>query len=321
MAHAGGRFHVAVCGGSGVGGDSCECTRCRATTLGGWPLSLERSSNASVLPFPGRRRAAPEIAEWEAPSSSAKTSTKLRQTIRTSTFLSKAQATELENWQRTYLRDGAELFRRRAEQKRVRDGHGDLRLEHVYVQGSEITVLDCIEFNDRFRYADVCSDIAFLSMDLEALGRVDLAELLLARYARHANDFDLYGLVDSTRVTSLRRAKVTLSRYRRRCRHTARRLLGSSAALRAARVRRSEAGRPAGVVAVGHDRLGQKHVGERLGSSYQARGGHVPLRNTAGAAARNPSTRDLSRALFSSPTSSVRLASRRASSCSVTADP
>jgi predicted kinase len=33
-------------------------------------------------------------------------------------------------------------------------------------------------------------------MDLEALGRVDLAELFLARYARYANDFDLYGVVD-----------------------------------------------------------------------------------------------------------------------------
>ncbi|HXK16195.1 MAG TPA: AAA family ATPase [Polyangiaceae bacterium] len=111
-------------------------------------------------------------------------------------LLSKREAGELENWQRNYLQDRAELFHRRVEDGRVRDGHGDLRLEHVYVEAGSITVLDCIEFNDRFRYADVCADIAFLSMDLEASGRVDLAELLLARYARYANDFDLYGLVD-----------------------------------------------------------------------------------------------------------------------------
>jgi aminoglycoside phosphotransferase family enzyme/predicted kinase len=111
-------------------------------------------------------------------------------------FLSKRQAGELENWQRNYLQDHAKIFRERLEQGYVRDGHGDLRLEHVYAEASGITILDCIEFNDRFRYADVCADVAFLSMDLEASGRVDLAELLLARYARHANDFDLYGLVD-----------------------------------------------------------------------------------------------------------------------------
>jgi uncharacterized protein len=111
-------------------------------------------------------------------------------------FMSQRDAAELENWQRNYVQDRAALFRERLEQKRVRDGHGDLRLEHVYVEPSGITVLDCIEFNDRFRYADVCADVAFLSMDLEASGRVDLAELFLARYARYANDFDLYGLVD-----------------------------------------------------------------------------------------------------------------------------
>jgi uncharacterized protein len=111
-------------------------------------------------------------------------------------FLSRREAIELENWQRNCLQDRAGLFRDRLERGHVREGHGDLRLEHVYVEASSITILDCIEFNDRFRYADVCADIAFLSMDLEASGRVDLAEIFLARYARHANDFDLYGLVD-----------------------------------------------------------------------------------------------------------------------------
>ena len=80
---------------------------------------------------------------------------------------------------------------------RIRDGHGDLRLEHFYLgDEGELTVIDCIEFSERFRYADVCADIAFLSMDLAAHGRVDLAERLLARYARAADDYDLYALVD-----------------------------------------------------------------------------------------------------------------------------
>ncbi len=78
----------------------------------------------------------------------------------------------------------------------MRDGHGDLRLEHVYLGRDAIRIIDCIEFNDRFRYGDVCGDVAFLAMDLAAHGRVDLAERLLASYAREADDYDLYAMVD-----------------------------------------------------------------------------------------------------------------------------
>ncbi len=111
-------------------------------------------------------------------------------------YLSAEQARELRRWQRQFLRRHASVFSRRAAEGQVRDGHGDLRLEHVYLQEGRVTVLDCIEFNKRFRFADVCADVAFLSMDLAGHGRVDLAERLLAAYAREANDFDLYAVVD-----------------------------------------------------------------------------------------------------------------------------
>lgn len=55
----------------------------------------------------------------------------------------------------------------RAEAGAPCDTHGDLRLEHVYVaDDGAITIVDCVEFNDAFRYADPVSDIAFLAMDL-----------------------------------------------------------------------------------------------------------------------------------------------------------
>jgi uncharacterized protein len=111
-------------------------------------------------------------------------------------YLAPDEAAELLRWQRAFLRAHAPLFEKRAAAGFVRDGHGDLRLEHVYLEGGAVTVLDCIEFSDRLRFADVCADIAFLSMDLAAHRRVDLAERLLAAYAREANDFDLYALVD-----------------------------------------------------------------------------------------------------------------------------
>jgi len=113
-----------------------------------------------------------------------------------SEYLDPAQAAEIEAWQLAMLEDESR-FKARIQARRVRDGHGDLRLEHVYFEPNEtLAVIDCIEFNDRFRYGDVCADVAFLSMDLAWHGRVDLAERLLARYARESHDFGLYAVVD-----------------------------------------------------------------------------------------------------------------------------
>lgn len=74
---------------------------------------------------------------------------------------------------------------------------GDLRLEHCYQSADgHFVIIDCIEFNDRLRFADVCADLAFLAMDLEWHGRVDLAEAFLSSYARSTGDYDLFSLVD-----------------------------------------------------------------------------------------------------------------------------
>ncbi len=112
-------------------------------------------------------------------------------------YVTGPQAEAIARWQLAFVRGHDALFRQRIAGARVRDGHGDLRLEHVYLPSSgEPTILDCIEFSNRFRFGDVCADIAFLSMDLAAQGRVDLAERLIATYARETGDFDLYPLVD-----------------------------------------------------------------------------------------------------------------------------
>jgi hypothetical protein len=74
-----------------------------------------------------------------------------------------------------------------------RDTHGDLHLEHVYLfpdrsPPRDLVVIDCIEFNDRFRYADPVADMAFLVMDLRFHGRRDLADAFADAYFRAADD-------------------------------------------------------------------------------------------------------------------------------------
>ena len=48
-------------------------------------------------------------------------------------------------------------------------GHGDLRAEHVLLEG-RVQVVDCIEFDRGLRELDVADDLAFLVMDLVASG-------------------------------------------------------------------------------------------------------------------------------------------------------
>jgi aminoglycoside phosphotransferase family enzyme/ATP/ADP translocase len=99
-------------------------------------------------------------------------------------------------YQSTFLREHVADFIRRAANGCVRDGHGDMRLEHIYLHEGAVTLIDCVELNDRFRFADVCTDLAFLSMDLAAHGHVELGERLLSSYAHESGDYDLYTVVD-----------------------------------------------------------------------------------------------------------------------------
>lgn len=64
----------------------------------------------------------------------------------------------------------------------VRDGHGDLRAEHILLT-SPVTIVDRLEFSRALRAVDVADDLAFLSMDLERLGARWAADLLTEAYA------------------------------------------------------------------------------------------------------------------------------------------
>lgn len=81
-----------------------------------------------------------------------------------------------------FLAGRGELFRQRIAEGAVRDGHGDLQADDIYCLEDGPRILDCIEFDDRLRYGDVASDLAFLVMDLERLRRRDLGAALLANF-------------------------------------------------------------------------------------------------------------------------------------------
>lgn len=75
----------------------------------------------------------------------------------------------------------------RARDGHARDGHGDLRAEHVLV-GSEPALVDAIEFAPGLRRIDVGLDLAFLVMELHETERPDLADALVAGYRAAGGD-------------------------------------------------------------------------------------------------------------------------------------
>ena len=80
-----------------------------------------------------------------------------------------------------------ELIEARAARGVPCDTHGDLHLDHVYLfpnrpPPDDLVVIDCVEFADRFRFADPVADVAFLVMDLAFCGRRDLAKVCAEAY-------------------------------------------------------------------------------------------------------------------------------------------
>jgi uncharacterized protein len=75
----------------------------------------------------------------------------------------------------------------RAAAGRVRDGHGDLRAEHVLLEHG-VEIVDCLEFDPALRTVDVGCDLAFLLMDLEALGSPAAARAVLDSYRAAGGD-------------------------------------------------------------------------------------------------------------------------------------
>ncbi|MGA2401328.1 MAG: hypothetical protein ABSG91_06440 [Syntrophobacteraceae bacterium] len=96
---------------------------------------------------------------------------------------------------RGFFRDRGRLFRRRVAEGRICDAHGDLRAEHVYFL-DRIQIIDCIEFNERFRYGDIAVDLAFLHMDIERLGTPALSLAVLNGYVESSRDYAIYTLLD-----------------------------------------------------------------------------------------------------------------------------
>ncbi|HLI82089.1 MAG TPA: AAA family ATPase [Candidatus Binataceae bacterium] len=102
--------------------------------------------------------------------------------------LTAQQHSTIENFCRRFIASHWKLLNARAVAGHVREGHGDLRCEHICVEGGKISIFDCVEFSQQLRTCDLASEVAFLAMDLDRLEAPELADELIGAIAESTHD-------------------------------------------------------------------------------------------------------------------------------------
>ncbi len=103
-----------------------------------------------------------------------------------SSSLSAEQYDRIVSYSKDFLKQ-ENCFEDRIRQGYIRDCHGDLYSANICL-AEKVYIYDCIEFNQRFRYCDVASDIAFLAMDLDLHGLEDLSDYLVDKFQKLSGD-------------------------------------------------------------------------------------------------------------------------------------
>jgi hypothetical protein len=95
---------------------------------------------------------------------------------------------------KAFMKENASFFKKRMDEGRVRDCHGDIHSGNIFVT-DKIYIFDAIEFNERFRYSDVASDVAFLAMDLDFKEKSELSNFFVKSYVEYSGDQGLMKLL------------------------------------------------------------------------------------------------------------------------------
>ncbi len=171
---------------------------------------LERIARA-LAAFHGTAATSAEIREFGRPEAfKVNTDENFEQTERfIGATISQEDFYALRDWTSGFYVRQKGLFEARMSAGRIRDCHGDLHMEHICLT-EDLHIFDCIEFNDRFRYSDTLSDIAFLLMDLEYHGGEKYSKMLWEIYREWAGERDVEALLTFYKVyRAYVRGKVT----------------------------------------------------------------------------------------------------------------
>ncbi len=117
----------------------------------------------------------------------------------------------IECWAEETFNRLSPVFEQRKQAGMIRECHGDLHLGNITLIQNQVTLFDCIEFNESFRWIDTISEIAFFAMDLEARGLHHFASHFVNAYLEQTGDYHGLQLLDFYKsYRALVRAKVAL---------------------------------------------------------------------------------------------------------------
>jgi aminoglycoside phosphotransferase family enzyme len=181
--------------------------------------------------------------------------------------LPSAPIRRIDRLQRRFLAEGRAVLAGRVRRRRMVDGHGDLRPEHIWLD-HEVRIIDCLEFNPRLRAVDPFDEIAYLDLECERLGAAWAGHYIRKGVERGLGDdlpAGLYRFYRSYRAALRARLAMPISPRRSRARPRngpASRAPTSKSPPRTRRASRppsehDEVGEGAAVVKA-RDRLGQK---------------------------------------------------------------
>lgn len=105
------------------------------------------------------------------------------------------------------------LLEQRSHNGSIRECHGDIHLGNATVLDGQVTLFDCIEFNEPFRLIDLVSDAAFLAMDLEDRGLHALSNRFINAWLEQTNQYQALPLLNFYKAyRAMVRGKVNLFR-------------------------------------------------------------------------------------------------------------
>ena len=108
--------------------------------------------------------------------------------------IDKQQFDKIASYSKEFL-SHEDRFQARIDAGKIRDCHGDMHSANICLT-DPVSIFDCIEFNERFRYTDVAADVAFLAMDLDFHGETELSDYFIKQFVAKSADTGLMEMLN-----------------------------------------------------------------------------------------------------------------------------
>jgi uncharacterized protein len=101
--------------------------------------------------------------------------------------LDERQVASVHRAQARFLAAFGDIVAERARRRRIVDGHGDLRPEHIFI-GEPVAVIDRLEFSRDFRTVDPFDELAFLEIECVRLGSPEAGRIIVEHVVAGLHD-------------------------------------------------------------------------------------------------------------------------------------